>query len=93
IEMGADIHKLDSNGNDGLFRAVLDANQILPSCNFNTGEVYGGRIITGQLRADLGRIFDLLFAHGANVNWIKPELGMSVEMLYGKGPVSEFWKK
>jgi hypothetical protein len=93
IEMGADIHKLDSNGNNGLFRAVIDAENILPQYNHNTGEVYGDRIVTDQLRADLGRIFDLLFAHGADENWVKPELGMSVEMLYGKGPVSEFWKK
>ncbi len=93
IELGADIHKLDSYGNNGLFRAVLDAEKILPQYNHNTGEVYGERVVTDQLRADLGRIFDLLFANGADVNWVKPELGMSVEMFCGKGPVSQFWKK
>lgn len=71
LEEGADLNKSDSFGNSGLCRAILQANQILPSVNMQTGELMKDRIFTEELESDLSRIFRLLIRYGADLEYMR----------------------
>lgn len=78
LEKGADLNKPDSHGNSGICRAILQANQVLPSLNMQTGELRNDRIFTEELEADLSRIFRLLIRHGADLEYMKSEFEQTV---------------
>lgn len=66
IELGADVNAQDSYGNSGMDRACLQARQILPRPNSDD------RVLTDELRNDLGRIFALLKQSGADMSYTAP---------------------
>ena len=66
IERGADVNAKDSYGNAGMDRACLQARQILPRPNSDD------RVLTDELRNDLGRIFALLKQSGADMSYVAP---------------------
>lgn len=66
IELGADVNAQDSYGNAGMDRACLQARQILPRPNSDD------RVLTDELRNDLGRIFALLKLSGADMSYTAP---------------------
>lgn len=61
IAMGAELNAVDSKGNTTMERAVSQAEQIMPVYDSTTRQYTGKRVITDELRADLSRIFSLLF--------------------------------
>ena len=74
LEKGADLNKPDSFGNTGIWRACIQAQQILPHADRETGELSQGRIYTKELEADLSRIFRLLIRKGADLTYVRPEI-------------------
>jgi len=87
IEMGADVNAVDSVGNSCLWRAAIQAGQILPSYDRNTKEVFQDRLLTYELAADLSRIFLLLIQHGADVEFNHPHLGISFRDYFVSNPL------
>ena len=90
FDMGADNSCLDSYGNSCLMRAILDARQILPRYNYKEDKVSNERIITEEIRQDLGRIFKLLIMKGADINEIDRRTNRSIFDTYKKEPVAEY---
>lgn len=90
FDLGADMTCIDSYGNSCLMRATLSTRQILPRFVDTTGEQWNDRVITTELRTDLNRIFNLLFAHGANCMEVDRNTGMPLLTLYEREPVAEF---
>jgi len=86
IEMGADVNAVDSVGNSCLWRAAIQAEQILPGYNRSTKEVFKDRLLTYELAADLSRIFHLLIQHGADVGCIHPYIGVSFRDYFVSSP-------
>lgn len=86
IEMGADVNAVDSVGNSCLWRAAIQAEQILPAYNRSTKEVYKDRLLTPELAADLSRIFHLLTGHGADTGCMHPYLGISFRDYFVSSP-------
>lgn len=86
IEMGANVNAVDSIGNSCLWRAAIQAEQILPSYNHNTKEVFQDRLLTIEVAADLSRIFHLLIEHGADVGCIHPYSGVSFRDYFISSP-------
>lgn len=77
IEMGADVNAVDSVGNSCLWRAAIQAEQILPR-RFETEDGFPpDRILTDELQSDLARIFRLLIQSGADVEKKHPYLEVS----------------
>ena len=74
LEKGADLNKSDSYGNTGIWRACIQAQQILPSMDRTTGGLGKYRIYTKELEADLSRIFRLLIRYGADLIYVRPEI-------------------
>lgn len=90
LNMGADICRKDSYGNSCLERAILDASQILPRFDYSTKEVCNDRVITDELKADLNRIFQLLFDHGASCMECNRYTNMPLIEHHKDEPVAEF---
>lgn len=90
IELGADVNAVDSYGNSPIWRACLQASQILPSYNYTTETLSDERIITGELISDLSRIFDLLLEHGADINYTSPNNSTTLTEYYKKQPLYQF---
>ncbi len=90
LEAGADIFAKDSYGNTTLERAILDARQILPTYNYTDKTIDDDYKITKSLRQDLYRIFNLLYAYGANHEWVDRISGKTLIEYYGQEPVAEF---
>ena len=86
IETGADVNAVDSVGNSCLWRAVIQAEQILPGYNRSTKEVFKDRLLTPELAADLSRIFHLLTSHGADTGCMHPYLGISFRDYFVSSP-------
>lgn len=78
LEKGVDLNRTDSYGNSGICRAILQANQILPSVDMQTGELRKDRIYTEELEADLSRIFRLLIMHGADLEYMRSKFEQPV---------------
>lgn len=74
LEKGADLNKSDSYGNTGIWRACIQAQQILPSMDRTTGGLGKYRIYTKELEADLSRIFRRLIRYGADLTYVRPEI-------------------
>jgi ankyrin repeat protein len=81
IRMGADVNALDSYGNDGLKRAVLDARSILDDKLLP---------LLPDLELDLRRIFALLIAAGADLERADPRFGQSVAQQVAGDTVGRF---
>ena len=90
IGMGADVSAADSYGNNAVWRACLQARQILPAYSHGTGTVCDDRLLTPELTADLTRIFRLLHESGADFDYVKPGETLSVRALYQQEPVAQF---
>ena len=90
--LGGDIHGRDSYENSCLCRAVLDAQQILPSYRWQTGETLDDRLLTPELEADLSRIFSLLFAQGADLDYVRPGFDQTIRERCAVGPIAQFIK-
>ncbi len=93
IDLGADLNCVDSKGNTTLERATLQASQIMPLYNPNTGQYTEKRKVTNDLRSDLERIFSLLFEHGLTSNIKMRTSNMTIKEFYSKHPLNEFLKK
>lgn len=92
INLGADVNAKDSFGNSCIWRACLQARQILPTYNNTENILKDDRIFTDELRADLSRIFKLLIKNGADLNYISPNCKKLVYEQYKNEPVCEFIK-
>lgn len=90
IDLGADLNRVDSKGNTTLEKAAMQAQQIMPLYNSNTGQYTEKRKITNDLRSDLERIFSLLFEHGLTSNVKMRTSNMTVKEFYSKHPLNEF---
>jgi hypothetical protein len=90
IGMGADVNAVDSYGNSGIWRACLQARQILPAYNYQTGTVSDNRRLTPELKDDLMRIFSLLHESGADFDYCKPNETMSVRTMFASEPLAQF---
>ena len=85
IALGADVNAKDSYGNACMYRACLQARQILPRKGSDD------RVLTSELRFDLARIFDLLISSGADMDYISPNaFGKKYREEYADEPVGEF---
>ena len=80
LDLGASVHQVDSFGNSALGRACLDARQILDS------------VIPPELDEDLGRVFSLLFAAGADLDAVDPNMGQALRVFYAKDAVARFFE-
>lgn len=88
--MGADVNAADSYGNTCIWRACLQARQILPAYHYQTDTYADDRILTPELTDDLMRIFALLHQCGADFDYIRPGMSMSVRDMYAKEPLAQF---
>lgn len=90
LELGGDIGGKDSYENSCLDRAVLDAQQILPSYRWQTGETLDDRLLTPELEADLSRIFRLLLEWGADLDYVRPGFDQTIRERCKEGPIAQF---
>lgn len=90
LDIGADICRKDSHGNSCLERAILNASQILPRFDYSTKKVGNDRVITDELKADLNRIFKLLFDHGASCMECNRYTNLPLIEHHKDEPVAEF---
>ena len=78
IRAGADVTALDSAGNDGLARAVLDARQVIEEP------------LLPELAQDLDRVFKLLITAGADLARVHPNLKSTLAKFFADEPVAQF---
>ena len=90
IDLGADLNRIDSKRNTTLERTVMQATQIMPLYNPNTGQYTEKRKVTNDLRNDLERIFSLLFEHGLTSHIKMRTSNMTIKEFYSKHPLNEF---
>ena len=90
IDMGADVNAADSYGNTCVWRACLQARQILPSYNHQKQELGTDRLLTPELTEDLQKIFTLLYDNGMDIDYIKQNVNMSAKDFYKNEPVAQF---
>ena len=87
IGMGADVNAVDSVGNSCLWRAAIQAEQILPRHPETGSGILPDRILTDELLSDLSRIFHLLIDSGARIEKSHPYLGVSFQKYCAANPV------
>lgn len=87
---GADVNALDSYGNSCIWRACLQARQILPTYNYKDHTISDDHILTPELKYDLGSVFDLLYANGMDGSYIAPSMSMTAKEFYKDEPVAQF---
>ena len=90
IDMGADVNSADSYGNTCVWRACLQARQILPTYNHQKQELGTDRLLTPELTEDLQKIFTLLYENGMDIDYIKQNVNMSAKDYYRNEPVAQF---
>lgn len=78
VGAGADVTALDSFGNDGLARAVLDARQLIHEP------------LRLELAQDLGRVFAFLLSAGADLERVHPSFGSTLAECFVDEPVGQF---
>ena len=88
IAIGADVNAIDSHGNSGLNRFVLQANQILPSYNYVEHKEGKNRLFTDELHTDLRNILQELKDAGADVDYKAPNIGYSIREFCREGSIS-----
>ena len=89
LQLGADVNKVDSSGNSGIWRFCLQANQILPRYNYATNSECDDRIFTSELETDLLCILKLLCNYGADLSYASPNVGLTVKEFYANGSMSK----
>lgn len=89
LNLGADVNKLDSYGNSGIWRYCLQANQILPTFSYSTNSESDNRIFTKELENDLLNILNLLCKYGADLNYVSPNMNRTVKDFYLGGALSK----
>lgn len=82
IKLGGDVNKLDSLGNNSIWRFCLSAYQILP--RYDDDRTYK---FSDVLHGDLIRILSLLKSAGADFNVVRPDLNWTVWQDFTKGGV------
>ena len=82
IRMGGDVNKLDSLGNNSIWRFCLSARLVLP--RDDDDRMY---LLSDDLHSDLMRIFTLLKTAGADFNVVRPDLNWTVLQFFTKGGV------
>ena len=90
IDMGSDVNAEDSHGNTCIWRACLQARQILPTYDHQKHELGTDRILTPELTEDLKRIFILLYENGMDADHVKQGINMSAREFYKDEPVAQF---
>lgn len=90
IRMGADTNAVDSYGNSCVWRACLQARQILPSYNHREQKMGTDRILTPELKEDLHRIFTLLLKNGMDADYVKPGETRTAKEMFRNEPVVKF---
>lgn len=89
LELGADVNKVDSYGNSAVWRFCLQANQILPTYNYNTHVEENNRMFTPELQSDLFRILKALCDYGADLNYVRPKIGKTVKEHFCGGAMAK----
>ena len=89
LQLGADVNKVDSSGNSGIWRFCLQANQILPRYNYATNSECDDRIFTSELETDLLSILKLLCQYGADLSYTSPNVGLTVKEFYANGSMAK----
>ena len=89
LELGADVNKVDSYGNSAIWRFCLQANQILPTYNYNTHVEDNNRLFTPELQSDLFRILNALCDHGADLNYVRPKIEITVKEHFCGGAMAK----
>ena len=89
LQLGADVNKVDSSGNSGIWRFCLQANQILPRYNYATDSACDDRIFTSELETDLLSILKLLCQYGADLSYTSPNVGITVKEFYTNGSMAK----
>ena len=89
LELGADVNKVDSYGNSAIWRFCLQANQILPTYNYNTHVEDNNRLFTPELQSDLFRILKALCDHGADLNYVRPKIEKTVKEHFCGGAMAK----
>ena len=82
IKLGGDVNKLDSLGNNSIWRFCLSANQILPRDDNDRTYKF-----SDELHEDLMRILSLLKSAGADFNVVRPDNKLTVVQCITKGGV------
>lgn len=90
VALGADVNAVDSFGNSCLWRACLQARQILPSYSHVEHKLGADRVLTPELTQDLFRIFKLLFDYGMDINYIAPNMQRTVREHFKHEPLEQF---
>lgn len=89
LQLGADVNKLDTAGNSGIWRFCLQANQILPRFNYATNCECDDRIFTIELENDLLNVLKLLCRYGADLSYASPNVGLTVKEFYTNGSMAK----
>lgn len=89
LQLGSDVNNLDLAGNSGIWRFCLQANQILPSFNYASNCEYDDRIFTIELETDLRNVLELLCKYGADMNYVSPNIGLTVREFYSNGSMAK----
>ena len=89
LQLGADVNKLDSYGNSGIWRFCLQANQILPRFDYTANCECDGRILTIDLKTDLLNILKLLCRYGADLNYAPPDMNLTVKEFFANGSMAK----
>lgn len=89
LQSGADVNKLDSSANSGIWRFCLQANQILPRFDFAANCECDDRIFTVELETDLLNILKLLCRYGADLNYASPNMNLTVKEFYTNGSMAK----
>ena len=89
LQKGANVNKLDSFGNSGIWRFCAQANQILPSFNYATNTESDDRIFTIELETDLRNVLNLLCKYGADLGYVSPNTGLTVKEFYPNGSMAK----
>ena len=90
IQLGANVNARDSYGNSCIWRACLQASQILPQYNHQEKTLSTERVLTEELRNDLSKVFEILLKNGANLQYIPPNINITALDYYKHQPVCEF---
>ena len=89
LQSGADVNKLDSSGNSGVWRFCLQAYQLLPRFDSVTKSDCDDRIFTVELETDLLNILKLLCRYGADLNYVAPNMNLTVKEFYTNGSMAK----
>ena len=95
LDGGADVNFMESPDccNPWRMPALHDAiRAAVMSCRWQTGETLDDRLLTPELEADLSRIFTLLFAQGADLDYVRPGFDQTIRECCAVGPIAQFIK-